>query len=367
MAIPVFERMFILLYVLPFVNSWTSPLNFAQTLVKKVEMERIAKEKNSAIKFVDDLSKATSQRIFWETLVSTKDPSILAFPESDSRDVKRLYNILLDAAPVFHNGEELRVEVLANSPLNALSTSWKNVPKENIPLERPKISGVKNRMKHWVDRTLVKLRMCPFTRSSDLSGQNLEEFGVTPAPIQYVESDSTSIIELMADFWAAVDNFLQAGEEGASSIIMSAPHWDDEKGWDDWYHRVFPVLEESVICAKLSREVGIVCFHPLYSTPDKSFLLKHRFGHMYAPEKLFQWVQAKDKKFAEKITLLDLHWAGSYQRRSPHAMINVLWASQLEAAENKRDSDNLYVRNVKKLLKEGKEKLDREAAEEKVL
>jgi len=34
-------------------------------------------------------------------------------------------------------------------------------------------------------------------------------------------------------------------------------------------------------------------------------------------------------------------------------MINVLWSRQLEAAEGKRDSENLYVRNVKRLLREG--------------
>ena len=31
-----------------------------------------------------------------------------------------------------------------------------------------------------------------------------------------------------------------------------------------------------------------------------------------------------------------MRWAGSYQRRSPHALINVLWARQLEAAELRR-------------------------------
>ena len=45
-------------------------------------------------------------------------------------------------------------------------------------------------------------------------------------------------------------------------------------------------------------------------------------------------------------------------------MINVLWSHQLEAAENKRDSENLYVRNVRRLLKEGVPKLEKEAAAE---
>jgi hypothetical protein len=46
-------------------------------------------------------------------------------------------------------------------------------------------------------------------------------------------------------------------------------------------------------------------------------------------------------------------------------MINVLWSHQLEAAENKRDSESLYVRNVRRLLKEGVPKLEKEAAVER--
>ena len=118
--------------------------------------------------------------------------------------------------------------------------------------------------------------------------------------------------------------------------------------------------------ARLSRTLGIVCFHPLYSTPGEPFLRKHRFGHMYAPRKLLAWVESADPTgLFQTVTLPQLQWSGSYQRRSPHAMINVLWSHQLEAAENKRDSENLYVRNVRRLLKEGIPKLEREAAKER--
>ena len=43
-------------------------------------------------------------------------------------------------------------------------------------------------------------------------------------------------------------------------------------------------------------------------------------------------------------------WAGAAMRHSPHATINVLWASQLEAAEGKRKSAQLYSANVRRLL-----------------
>ena len=102
----------------------------------------------------------------------------------------------------------------------------------------------------------------------------------------------------------------------------------------------------------------------------------------------------------------DLHWAGSYQRRSPHAMINVccaqeytrvhahahayahacerlhftvgthacacpmllpqvLWAEQLEKAENKRKSPLLYSRNMARVLRAGRDILEAQAEDER--
>ena len=44
-------------------------------------------------------------------------------------------------------------------------------------------------------------------------------------------------------------------------------------------------------------------------------------------------------------------------------MINVLWSHQLEAAEQVRASQSLYVRNINALLSAGPEKLEAAAGE----
>ena len=46
----------------------------------------------------------------------------------------------------------------------------------------------------------------------------------------------------------------------------------------------------------------------------------------------------------------DIAAGGAWQRRTPHATINVLRADQLELAEKKRNSPQLYTRNINKLL-----------------
>ena len=50
---------------------------------------------------------------------------------------------------------------------------------------------------------------------------------------------------------------------------------------------------------------------------------------------------------------------------SPHASINVLWARQLEQAEQKRKSSLLYTRNVRRALAEGRDALEAAAAAER--
>ena len=50
---------------------------------------------------------------------------------------------------------------------------------------------------------------------------------------------------------------------------------------------------------------------------------------------------------------------------SPHATINVLWASHLQIAEERRKASLLYARNVRAVLDRGREVLEQEAAEER--
>ena len=206
--------------------------------------------------------------------------------------------------------------------------------------------------------------LCPYTGSETISGTGLEALGVTPAPIHYgVDRGGGELTGLMRSFWAETELMLSRGQQGCSSIILSAPCWDDR--WAEWYELVFPTLESSVLSAGLGRTLGIVCFHPDYSTPDAAYLARNRFGHMHSTERLRRWLDEADAPLSQRTEDSLLHWAGSYQRRSPHAMINVLWAEQLEVAETKRKSKVLYSRNVAKVLQAGLLELERQSALER--
>ena len=225
------------------------------------------------------------------------------------------------------------------------------------------------RTRTWVDRTLSPsgLSFCPFTESSDLSAAGLEMSGVMAAPIRYATCTSDRLADLMAEFWEAVCIFMAEGEEGCSSVILSAPRWDSKSGWDKWCQVVFPLIEASLDAAGLDLELGVVCFHPLYETPPDTWLEHSRFGHMHRTSRLRDYIKLHDAALAAKTGDEELLWAGSYQRRSPHAMINLLWASQLEMAEARRSPSVLYTRNIRVALTHGRQQLEQAAETERGL
>lgn len=351
------------------VEAWVlNPMKAAKSLANRLELERIAKSEGLAVEIIGALNQPSSHQDLWAGIINSADRpdgTIFGFPDSEGREVSRVLDIFESAGAIHLNDREMSIAKVKTKETTALLVDWKSAPHKNsFASSDTPATIVRTRMKHWVERTLVGLKMCPFTGSTDASGHNLRDFGIEPTPIQYAESLATSLPELMLDFWTEAETFLKASESGASSIILAAPAWDSEEGWEAWHRAVFPALEASVLAARQGRTLGVVCFHPRYATPDEAFLRRHRFGHMHPPRKLGEWLERREPALSAALAAAGeggpggredaLQWAGSYQRRSPHAMINVLWARQLEAAENVRSSESLYARNLKRLLREGR-------------
>jgi len=307
----------------------------------------------------------SAQLAFWQWLAASGGGAgyrVLALPSHERRDVRTLIDMLDLLQPT-----PCRVVALPEaSPVPGLVAMAE--PSPPAPMFMSGAGGsaaAKARTGAWVERTLSPsgLRFCPYTGSATESAVGLEGFGVAAAPITYGYCGGSTLPALLVSFWEEAAEMLAGGEERTSSIVLAAPHWDDR--FDEWCRTVFPLLEESVLSARLGRELGIVCFHPRYITPDEQWLSRHRFGHMHSPAKLRAYVVEHDTELADRVTDEELLWAGSYQRRSPHASINVLWARQLEQAEQKRKSSLLYTRNVQRALGEGRDALDAVAAAER--
>lgn len=203
------------------------------------------------------------------------------------------------------------------------------------------------RTRAWVKRILVEQGICPFTKSVTKSGHGLSDVGVPVGKIAYHASFAEDAFHLFADTWKAIDDMIKAGpsgKTGVSSILLAAPAFDED--FDFWAGPIFAMLEASVVAAQAQQQIGVVCFHPQYATPDgKSW---PGFGHMHSLPRLQKWYQEHSE--SKDLTIDDIAAGGAWQRRTPHATINVLRADQLEAAESKRMSGSMYTDNIEKLI-----------------
>jgi hypothetical protein len=218
----------------------------------------------------------------------------------------------------------------------------------------PKADDTERRTKAWVKRLLVQLGICPFTKSEVKSGQGLNDLGVPVANIMYrhstaLGSGGSDVYLLMADIWQAISDMVAARPKGVSSILLSAPGFDD--CFDLWSGPVFAMLESCVGAVGGEEIIGVVCFHPNYITPDG--LSWPGFGHMHSVPRLRKWYNEYNPAAAHKLLDDEIAAGGAWQRRTPHAVINVLRAEQLEAAEGRRSTGELYGRNIRVLV--GKE------------
>jgi hypothetical protein len=151
----------------------------------------------------------------------------------------------------------------------------------------------------------------------------------------------------VADTWEAIRDMIAAGpsgKEGVSSILLAAPAFDND--FDLWSGPVFAMLESGVMAAGLEKQVGVVCFHNKYATPDGSTF--PGFGHMHSVPRLEQWLSDHDP--TTDLTTEEVAAGGAWQRRTPHATINVLRADQLEVAEGRRVTGKLYSDNIQTLV-----------------
>ena len=108
------------------------------------------------------------------------------------------------------------------------------------------------------------------------------------------------------------------------------------------------MLEAGVGAAGAEPIIGVVCFHPRYATPDGSSW--PGFGHMHSVPRLRKWMDEQDPQLSAKLSDELIAAGGAWQRRTPHAVLNVLRANQLEAAESRRQSPQMYSRNIRVLV-----------------
>lgn len=254
------------------------------------------------------------------------------------------------------------VRLTQTTSRSSATTTTTHIPAKDekvAPSSLPDHATVTRRTQAWVQRLLVEQGICPFTRTAKKSGQGLKDVGVVAANIDYRTSHAVSPTTLIADSLDSIQNMLTAGPTEISSVLLAAPAFDDQ--WEYWSGPYFAVLQACVVASQTADTVGVVCFHPSYQTPDGSTW--SGFGQMHSVPRLQQWcnrpvnargvVVERERDHGQQPLWRTWEQAaagGAWQRRTPHATLNVLRADQLAAAEDRRDSAKLYPANIAKLV-----------------
>jgi hypothetical protein len=349
----------------------------------KNRIEQKAKEMDAEWFWIEKMQSPDASALLWKTasqsMATIKSGSanlsrviLMAFPDVRPLVIRQWLDIFHWLQQIPDIAQDVVIDCCFELEGNNVPCIIMNVQKttERIPKLHDHES-VTIHTKAWVKRILVEQGICPFTKSVTMSGQGLGDLGIPVGSIAYhtCSADSTSvsgICTLMADTWEAICDMLAKGpkgKEGVSSILLAAPSFDDDFAL--WSGPVFCLLENQVIAAELTDRIGVVCFHPHYQTPDgQSF---PGFGHMHSVPRLQQWMaeyqsEKPSSSSSSEQPLSSYSWSdiaagGAWQRRTPHATINVLRADQLAVAEGRRSTPRLYSENIQRLLRIGSERL----------
>ena len=229
-------------------------------------------------------------------------------------------------------------------------------------------------LKSFIDRVVVNLEACPYTKSVDISAVGLENRGVTPGPVGYRFSPTTDACMTMSVFWNCICEMMGSPDESLSSIMLSLPGIG--KGNTPEAHARFAAVVEIVgryLCLyRGDASFGLVHFHPAYDRCSINPINGASYGHLPP----ISWLRAMLKMGGHEAEAssftddeLDL---SNYQRRAPHTSINILRMNQVNAAAGpksivdldlgngrieKASGITLYSRNAIRMVKSGKEAL----------
>ena len=327
--------------------------------------KRLSKQYGS-VQFLEEQSGMRAFATLWKAaawLVAGEVPQVVvALPDCDSRILvnwKELLDWIHSNMPGEVQIETVLLEDNQVVRMTRVCGTIEAMASLNSPIADNMAVG---RTKAWVKRLLVDLAICPFTKSVTKSGQGLGDVGVPVGNIAYHVSNSTGVYQLMADTWGAICDMIDtgpSGKDGVSSILLAAAAFD--LNFNLWSGPLFTLLENCVVAAQAESKIGVVCFHPLYATPDGTSW--PGFGHMHSVPRLERWVQEVHGVCTYSSD--DVAAGGAWQRRTPHATINVLRADQLELAESRRNSPQLYARNIEVLMAIGNIKLEEDLERER--
>lgn len=211
----------------------------------------------------------------------------------------------------------------------------------------------------WVDETLCRLSLCPYTASLQRAAIGLETEGVKEGPVIVRHSSTHSrnarpAATLAAAFWNGVSELAYEPEENVATLLVIGPESYDSD-FVNFATVCDELIEPSVQAVGATHIVGRAWFHPKYDAEaiGHSTILP---GHALPSSKVNEFVKKYNHDSIPNKELI-AH-ANDAVRWTPHATINLLRRSQLtaaktaEAAATNSKPNAIYARNVLRIIED---------------
>ena len=219
--------------------------------------------------------------------------------------------------------------------------------------------------KHWLKDFLGRYRLCPYTVSASLAAVGLSSVNV-PVGGVHIQVEPTNHrsdgapARLVSAFWKEVVTLMQSSQDEWATSLVVVPEYDDD--FKSFVEVCDDIIQPSVVATQATKVIGRAWFHPQYDTDQvghTGVIAGHAVPHKMVEEFLIS--QSESEKI-EPIGFDDLAASNNLVRHTPHATINILRRSQLEAASEyekglgaKRPKPNsIYVQNAIRLSKRNK-------------
>lgn len=212
--------------------------------------------------------------------------------------------------------------------------------------------------KGWVEHTLCRLSLCPYTVSMSRAAVGLESASVNEGPVlirpPLFRNNSSAAALLAATFWEGVSEIARTPEEEVATSLLIAPAVYDDN-FVEFAAVCDDLIEASLQVVHADRIVGRAWFHPLYDAAcvGHTTIIP---GHALPATMVQEFIDTTMSESTERPSLERVAQANDAVRWTPHATINLLRRKQLAAAKQveslstNKKPNAIYARNVMKIL-----------------
>ena len=277
-------------------------------------------------------------------------------------------------------GWTAQVEAWPRAPATGISLSWDptNEDTSTAAQRAPShdIDDAISSTEAWVENTLGRLGLCPYTASLRRAAIGLESFGVKEGPVVVrhascsfvfnAESERDDIFPLPTDaailaasFWQGVVELATKPEDEIATFLIVAPSSYDGN-FCGFASTCDNLLEQSCKAVGADDIIGKAWFHPCYNSNvvGQDMILP---GHALPANMVKEFVDKYYGDGSPQQRYLDIaavEMANDAVRHTPHATVNLLRRSQLlaskeaEAAAGAKTPNLIYARNVIRIAAE---------------